>query len=414
MPAAMPEIHFPTLLLALGLVTLLCSGMVTLTATVCGGWREGAWWASGNLVVFLGFVMHTLTTTPVWVHGVLAFALFALGQGLLVQGFRVYAGLGRPLQVLLFVTLAGTLGPLLFSTVWPDAMARVRSASVVTLAVCASTAWWLWRSPVNPARLAVQITSAGYGLLALLIAVWLAWPLLPFGPAMDHLQLTAWLLLGGQVSVMSGQLLMLTQRHAGRLAHAARTDALTGTHNRAGFLELATRRIARAAKAGQPVALLLFDIDHFKRINDTLGHPVGDEVLRRVVRRAVRTLRPDDLLGRWGGEEFAALLVGINALHAQGAAERLLSNIGRRSIVLEDGARLRVTVSIGLALHNPDAERPLDQLKSLVAAADTALYAAKAAGRNQVRVSQEAVHSTGVGSAPISLTMPSGWASLGS
>jgi diguanylate cyclase (GGDEF)-like protein len=346
------------------------------------------------------------------VHGVLAFSLFALGQGLLVQGFREYAGLGRPLPVLLLVTLAGTLGPLLFSTLWPDASGRARSAGLVTLVVCGWTAWWLWRTPVTAARLAVQITSAGYGLLALLIAVWLLWPLLPFGPAMHPWQFTAWLMLGGQVSVMSGQLLMLTQRHAGQLAQAARTDALTGTHNRAGFVELAARRLARAGKAGQPVALLLFDIDHFKRINDTLGHPVGDEVLRRVVRRAVRTLRPDDLLGRWGGEEFAALLVGINALHAQGAAERLLSNIGRRSVVLEDGTKLRVTVSIGLALSSPDAEPPLNQLKTLVAAADTALYAAKAAGRNQVRVSHEAVQGSGLGGVPSSFSMPSGWASI--
>ena len=387
----MTALHLPTLLMALAAVTLLTSMMVALTATLSGGWREGAWWALGNLVTTVGYTLTTLDQSPLWVHGVLGYGLFALGQGLLVAGFRTFAGLPGPVVPVVLITLLGLAGAAVFTFAWPDASARERSSALLSLVLCLWIATWLWRSASPMARIAAQITALGYGVLAASVAAWLAWPWLALvwpalGTPWPAPLLAATLLLCGQVCVLAGQVLMLTQRHAGMLAQAAATDTLTGAHNRLGFEELATRRIARAAQSQQPMALLLFDIDNFKNINDSLGHPAGDEVLRRVVRRALRTLRPDDLLGRWGGEEFVALLVGVNAQHAQAAAERLLHNIGARRIKLDGATKLRVTVSVGLAQGLPIPENSGAQLQALVAAADAALYEAKRSGRNQVRV----------------------------
>ena len=163
---------------------------------------------------------------------------------------------------------------------------------------------------------------------------------------------------------------------------AASMDPLTGMFNRRGFAEATSRVIEREASAGRPVTVMIFDIDHFKSINDRFGHPAGDEILKLFSTIVVNTLRISDLSGRIGGEEFAALLP-CSLEEGVVAADRVREAFETSGIVVEEGP-VDTTVSIGVAGGPAGTE-----LEVLLAAADTALYQAKRGGRNRVEAAEE-------------------------
>jgi diguanylate cyclase (GGDEF)-like protein len=163
---------------------------------------------------------------------------------------------------------------------------------------------------------------------------------------------------------------------------AASMDPLTGMFNRRGFAEATSRVIEREANAGRPATVLIFDIDHFKSINDRFGHPAGDEILKLFAAVVVNTLRITDLSGRIGGEEFAAFLP-CSLEDGVIAAERVREAFANSGIVDETGP-VDTTVSIGVAGGPAGTE-----LEVLLAAADTALYQAKRGGRNRVEAAEE-------------------------
>lgn len=163
---------------------------------------------------------------------------------------------------------------------------------------------------------------------------------------------------------------------------AASLDPLTGIFNRRGFAEATARMIEREADAGRPVTVMIFDIDHFKSINDRFGHAAGDDVLCRFANVISGTLRITDLCGRIGGEEFAALLP-CSMEEALLAAERVREAFATSGIVIADTS-VNTTVSIGVAGGPVGTE-----LDVLLAAADTALYQAKRGGRNRVQSASE-------------------------
>lgn len=158
---------------------------------------------------------------------------------------------------------------------------------------------------------------------------------------------------------------------------AASVDPLTGLLNRRGFSEATARMIEREAKAGRSITVMIFDIDHFKSVNDTYGHATGDDVLKIFANTTVNALRITDLIGRVGGEEFAALLPCAMD-EALLAAERVREAFEQSGVAI-DGAPLATTVSIGVAGGPANTE-----LDVLMASADTALYRAKRGGRNRV------------------------------
>ena len=163
---------------------------------------------------------------------------------------------------------------------------------------------------------------------------------------------------------------------------AASVDPLSGMLNRRGFSEACTRVIEREAAAGRPVTVMIFDIDHFKSINDRFGHPAGDEILKLFSTVVISNLRISDLSGRIGGEEFAALLP---CALEEGVivAERVREAFEASGIVCEEGP-VDTTVSIGVAGGPAGTE-----LEVLMASADTALYQAKRNGRNRVEAAEE-------------------------
>jgi diguanylate cyclase (GGDEF)-like protein len=164
-----------------------------------------------------------------------------------------------------------------------------------------------------------------------------------------------------------------------QLRTAARTDAKTGLLNAAAWQREADAKIQLAQRVGQPVALLLADIDHFKRVNDTHGHLAGDEILARTANALLGNVRADDVLGRFGGEEFVVLLPGADEREACSIAERLRKQVSAVTLPAAD-ALVTVTVSIGVAELGTHG----GELFELLASADAAVYRAKGSGRNQV------------------------------
>lgn len=170
------------------------------------------------------------------------------------------------------------------------------------------------------------------------------------------------------------------RREAGVLTMSL-TDALTGAHNRRSILNLLDQELARSRRTGSPLALVLLDLDHFKRINDTWGHPMGDRALQEAAQALRGCIRKGDELGRFGGEEFLLLLPGTNREGARLLAERCRAALAALRLTADNGDPVPVSASFGMACTDG---RAAVTAEPLVRAADEALYAAKAEGRNRV------------------------------
>jgi len=170
------------------------------------------------------------------------------------------------------------------------------------------------------------------------------------------------------------------------LKYIGLTDSLTGVYNRRYIDRRLLEEIARARRQAYPISFMYIDIDHFKRVNDTVGHGGGDEVLREVAGRIKNELRASDALARFGGEEFVVLLIDANLESAAFVAERIRASVAGSMIALSPELQLSVTVSIGVACLGPgEAEGdPEVVARNWIARADDLLYEAKEHGRNRV------------------------------
>ena len=164
------------------------------------------------------------------------------------------------------------------------------------------------------------------------------------------------------------------------LGHLSRTDRLTQLNNRGYWEESLEHEFRRLKRTHRPGTLVMFDIDHFKKVNDTYGHPAGDEVIRQTAAMLRQTMRTTDVAGRYGGEEFVVLLVETPAEGAHTFAERLRATIAALTI-RHDQHEIRYTISLGVAEISMQLETP----KQWIECADRALYEAKHGGRNCVR-----------------------------
>lgn len=190
-------------------------------------------------------------------------------------------------------------------------------------------------------------------------------------------------LVKGEITV---QTLERSIRYARKLGETLQTlrematrDQLTGLMTRREFERALSEEAERSRRFEQPVALVMVDIDHFKLVNDTYGHPAGDAVLRAVGQRLPALVRAVDRVGRYGGEEFALLLVQTDRAGGLALAQQLCARIAAEPVLLKTGESLNVTVSAGVAALFTDAA----DMAGLIAASDKALYAAKTRGRNR-------------------------------
>jgi diguanylate cyclase (GGDEF)-like protein len=264
-----------------------------------------------------------------------------------------------------------------FATIEPSYRVRITIIALLLLYAFARMLVVLWRH--GHARFSIRVAWVMAGGLAALQAqrVYTA-TMLPAGEGLfdaslqNLVYITALPVLVLMLAI--GLVLMANDRLADELAQLAASDPLTGAFNRRSLSEAGERGLARAARAGTAVSVLCMDLDHFKRINDEHGHQAGDRVLQRFVALAQRQLRTGDVLGRFGGEEFVAVLADAPGATALQVAERL------REAFATDLGVPPATVSIGVAC----AEGGEGTFEDLVGRADEALYRAKSAGRNRV------------------------------
>jgi diguanylate cyclase (GGDEF)-like protein len=206
-----------------------------------------------------------------------------------------------------------------------------------------------------------------------------------FQPISAAARVLAWVLLIAFASAFAALVALFVRYREGRAAARvdARTDALTGLPNRRAMDEALARHIADHHRYGSDLAVLIVDIDHFKTVNDTHGHRGGDAVLRAVAARAANSIRANDILGRWGGEEFVVVATHTPRDGLTVLAERLRHAVGRTPIVI--GAQtITATVSVGGTVA-----QPADGVEDLVARADAALYVAKNTGRDRSVITED-------------------------
>jgi diguanylate cyclase (GGDEF)-like protein len=184
------------------------------------------------------------------------------------------------------------------------------------------------------------------------------------------------------VAITLGFLMMSNERLRDRYARLALTDELTELPNRRSFLEQGGRLGQRARKGGMPASLLMMDLDHFSSVNERFGHAGGDQALTEFAGLLRRTVRPADLLCRYGGEEFCALLIGASLEEAARVAERIRATVAAHVIHVR-GRQLTITVSIGVAAASDKG------LAATIQSADEALYEAKSQGRNKIAVASQ-------------------------
>ncbi len=187
------------------------------------------------------------------------------------------------------------------------------------------------------------------------------------------------------VIALVDQLVRKERAHARLLRSLAVTDALTGAYNRRYFVDSLERELERAKRFRFPISVILLDIDHFKRVNDTLGHAVGDEVLVELVCRFQGQLRESDLLARYGGEEFVLLLSHLDEGSALVAAERLRGVLADAPFLVGEQA-VPISASFGVATVDPDGDH---SVSAVLRRADQAMYKAKDAGRDRVCILRE-------------------------
>ncbi|HLK37071.1 MAG TPA: GGDEF domain-containing protein [Polyangiaceae bacterium] len=187
--------------------------------------------------------------------------------------------------------------------------------------------------------------------------------------------------IGPNVTVTFAIMDAQAERIAQQLYESSVRDTLTRAHNRRYLLERISSEIAYARRHSTPLALIMFDIDHFKRINDTYGHLAGDDALREIASLMQRMIRAEDVFARYGGEEFVVVVRGIRHHNVGRFAERLRVAVERLEVVSE-ATVLRLTISLGYASLDEidDAQRTVD---GIIRLADARLYAAKAGGRNR-------------------------------
>lgn len=348
------------------------------------GVRGLRWWAAANAVGGIGFMLLSLRgLIPDFLSIVLANCLLLAALFCFHEGIARFRGRPNP-RPWLGPLLLAILALLLFryTYILPSIATRIVVVALLT-SVPAVMAARLLAADVPPKlRSSHWFTASAFIQFAALsigraLHTLTAPPadLMSAGPVHALYFLSIFFLL---VVATFGSVWMTTVFLATELERQARTDPLTGAMNRLALTENIAREISRARRGDRPLSLLMFDLDHFKLLNDRLGHQAGDRALHAVARLTHHELRASDILARYGGEEFVAVLPDTDKAHAAETAERLRRRIEAQRIDHGDGAVL--TASFGVASFPQDGT----DLDGLVARADAMLYAAKQAGRNRV------------------------------
>ena len=341
-----------------------------------GVWAVGFFTAS----IAAALIIVARGEIPSFLSIVVGNAILAVAYGIVV-GARTFER-KRISVPLALVGLLIWLAACSFSPIYsrPEARASVMAAIGICYTLLAVVELWrgrgdgAWRWPI------IVVLLAHAASIPIHIPVAVAWK---HPDPIDLDFLTFMIFEAAFVSICGAYLFggLVNERISMNFRQASLTDPLTGVTNRRGFFEIGERHLERARLGNEPIAIVMFDLDRFKTINDQFGHAIGDEVLIAFCRLASAQLRPKDLFARIGGEEFVTLLPNTTTQDALRLAERVRSAIEGASHTVEDPL-VRMTVSVGVASPTEGTTA----LDVLVSAADNALYRAKTAGRNRVEL----------------------------
>ena len=350
------------------------------------GMRALAWWGAAYLVGGMSiWMLGSRGTTITDLLSIdLANALLFVACGLTWSGARLFDGRGvKP--VAMFIGTFMWVGACQIPGFMASMDARVVLSSIIISGYTMVIAFEFWRGRAEPlgSRWPAIVVLGAHACLFLLR--------IPFAlAATAHGDVPVWenswfpiLLLESLLYVIAFAFIMMAMsKERLELKHklASLIDPLTGIANRRAFFDETMRRLEPGSKDARPLVAILFDLDRFKKINDKYGHSMGDLVLKIFAEKAKANLRPGDFLGRLGGEEFAAILSGIELSTAFALAEQI--RISFATELSQGRYNVGATVSAGIALlHNSEME-----IDTLLARADHALYAAKARGRDRVEI----------------------------
>lgn len=400
------QLDVPSLMLPLGLGYLLFAWQLVLVRRRLAADRALALWTRGCVFLLAGMVgLLSRLVLPEWLSIVVGNPLVLCGMLYFTQAVYLFVGKGPvPRWITALVVASALATPVLLA--WPMSV-RSMIFSVVLMLLSGSLALHVFRHAWH-----AESTMRAVALTMLMLSLAHAVRALQAGLAPDQyvnffqsslgqgiVVLLAFLaLLGSGVGFVMASL----ERTAKNMEFLASHDALTGCLNRRSFDPLFSHEVARSRRSGEPLALLLLDLDHFKQVNDRHGHRSGDLVLQAFAGRVQGRLRSADVFARLGGEEFAVLLPCTDLAGAQHVADALCRAVAESPAQLPDRQPFALTVSLGLAMFEPGHANASPQERGARSAAtaqispellymraDQALYEAKRQGRNRVAVWRE-------------------------
>lgn len=380
-----------TIMLVFSALAFMSAGLLALVGKHADNVKGIGHLALANLLFACGFAFSYSYSTdlPNQLHAPIILASLLIVSGICLQYFGIRRFKGKSVDWRFAAIVIGTI---LISGLWFTAyqgkvMNRAIMNSIIFGLVYAACARELLIPAESPLKLAYWLTGFCFSGLSLLLFArgFILWQSsaesyglfqnIPINP------LTFLSICLLQIATLFGYVLMIDYRLVGDLERLASRDPLTGIMNRRRLEEEAARLQALSIRGGKPMAIMMLDIDHFKKVNDRYGHQVGDEILRHAATTIQTAIRDYDFFARYGGEEFCILLPAATKEEAMAQGERLRQLYADTPFIL-DGQPLHSTISIGIAdSSDTDAE-----FRQLVKVADQALYEAKQAGRNMVRI----------------------------
>ncbi|HSR01416.1 MAG TPA: GGDEF domain-containing protein [Methylophilaceae bacterium] len=380
----MPEFDLKTIIFMSMLLTFMLSMLLGITRVHHKGLKGPGYWAIGNLVVGLGMVLvlMQLDDNVIFLPGT---ALIGAGLSLYINGIQAFSGKMPDHRVPLSVFALLFVVDVYFMLINKDIRTTVIFDALIFAAVYLACARLTFAQDEGLLGNLYWITSSLFLFLGLLMigrAISAASVDISVLNEFATWPVNAYTFMIGAVSqffISSLFVLMLSYQLNRNLESMVTVDGMTGILNRRGLEDAANKMQGLCKRVHMGMAVLLIDIDHFKKVNDKYGHLVGDDVLRHVTKVASGALRTGDVIGRYGGEEFAVFMPNTNESEASVLAERIRAAV--ESHAYEEGSlSVPINVSIGAA----DSVRAGYDFKGLIAAADATLYAAKKAGRNRV------------------------------
>jgi diguanylate cyclase (GGDEF)-like protein len=381
-------VHSPTLLIVTALLVGLMTLVLLVSSHINGRTPGMRLWTVGYVFGFL-FCLNLLARPwlPEAVSVVLTQSCALLMAYWLLRAGHAYVGKPPPLvwpAVVGIPALAAVA--VYFTVVTPHHGARYLIASwpAAVLFLLSSRAMVGGGWEVYPARYLYAVACAGHAVFLLVRPFWFGVGQTGLFDGHDALRLSQFVVLESLLAVLliAFVVLMLANECVTtQLRWLAEQDPLTQVFNRRAFLTLLDKACSMSSRIGVPLPVLVIDVDHFKQINDTWGHQVGDQVLQHFVKVVSSVLRKEDVVGRLGGEEFAIFLPNSTAQNGGAVAERLRELVAEHAVPTAGATPVHFTISVGVALHVPE-----DAVEVTLHRADKAMYRAKRNGRNQVQV----------------------------